>query len=171
MRCSVLPIRRRAAFSPLITLAVALVALTAAGCKRHDATGPEETYIPPDLVQRQVISGSVNLCVSAPPGDYVFAVSAEGGVTGGTMLVTSPVTIAAGQCKDLWQATSTTRNPDPATVVTITGGARPTGVAFDHVSAATTYNTPSTKAQNTATFNVNYYHGAAVTFFYIPATR
>lgn len=153
----------RTALVPL--LAVSLSALGA--CKHDSGTGPEQIIIPPDLVQRSVTAGKVNVCVVGPGGDYTFTITREGGVTGGELLVSSPFTVPAGGCADVWVATPTTRNPDPSTTVTITGTTRPAGSAFDHISAAATNNDRDFDlASNAIVFRMNYYHGGVVTFFY-----
>jgi hypothetical protein len=153
-------------------LMLTLLSLPALGACKRDSTGPEEIIIPKDLVQRQVLTGRVNICTVGPAGDYAFTIAREGGVTGGTLLVDPTFSVPAGGCRDVWVATSTTRNPDPSTTVTITGAARPAETTFDHISAAATNNDRDyTIGANSIVFRVNYYHGGVVTFFYKPATR
>ena len=148
-------------------LALVLASVAALGACKKDSVGPEEIIIPPDLVQRQVTAGRVNLCVVGPAGDYQFTATNVGGVTGGTLLVQPTFTVAAGGCRDIWVATPTSRNPDPATHVTITGASRPDGAEFDHISAAATNNQRDyTIGNDTIEFRVNVYHGGVVTFFY-----
>jgi hypothetical protein len=157
---------------PVAVLVLTLLSLTALGACKHDSSGPEEIIIPPDLVQRQVVAGRVNVCAVGPAGDYQFTITKEGGVTGGTLLVEPTFTLAQGGCRDVWVATPTTRNPDPSTTVTIAGAARPAGVGFDHISAAATNNDRDyTIGSNSIVFRVNVYHGGVVTFFYRAAAQ
>ena len=75
--------------------------------------------------------------------------------------------VPAGECRDVWVATPTDRNPDPATTVTITGADRPAATQFDHITAAATNDARDyTTGSNTIEFRVNVYHGSVVTFFY-----
>lgn len=158
---------RRAAILALIG-----ASLSGLGACKQDSTGPGGIIIPPDLVQRQVVAGRVNVCVVGPSGDYQFKVTREGGVTGGTLLVDPTFSVASGACRDVWMATPTTRNPDPATHVTITGADRPANALYDHVSAAATNNDRDyTLGSNSIVFRVNVYHGGVATFFYRPAAR
>ena len=144
---------------------------TLAACHK-DSVGPTEIIIPPDLVQRQVVGGKVNICAVGPAGDYTFTVTRQGGVTGGTLLVDPTFTVAAGECRDVWVATPTDRNPDPATTVTITASGHPADAVFDHISAAATNNDRDFDIlQASIVFRVNVYHGGAVSVFYKVATR
>ncbi len=154
-------------------LLLLVASLSSLGACKHDSTsGPPEIIIPPDLVQRSVTSGKVNICTVGPAGDYEFTITREGGVTGGTLLVEPTFTVAAGSCRDVWAATPTDRNPDPSTTVTITGTRRPAEAAYDHISAAATNNDRDyTIGNDSIVFRVNVYHGGVVTFFYKTASR
>ncbi|MDQ6888538.1 MAG: hypothetical protein M3068_14810 [Gemmatimonadota bacterium] len=118
-------------------------------------------------MQRTVIGGRVNLCTVGPAGSYVFTITATGGVTGGRLPLGPTATIPAGSCADVWLATATSRNPDPATLVSVAPLSFPLEAAFGRVVSAETDDMGYTLEGDHASFMANVYHGGATTYYFV----
>jgi hypothetical protein len=115
---------------------------------------------PPPATPKKVV-----LCKEGPAGTYSFTVSASGGTGADIFPSGTSVTIAAGECKDVW-TTNLVPPPDLGTTVTITEDGT---AALDSIVQALDYAPPSViTGTRTVASVVNFYHGAVVTYFNTP---
>ena len=108
---------------------------------------------PPPSEAKKVV-----VCKEGPAGTYEFSVSSVGG-TGDVFPNGETFTLAAGECKDAW--TTTYQPIDPLVTVTELGDA-----PLDSIRKAPQDSAASILTGTRAvTSQVNYYHGAVVTYF------
>ena len=120
----------------------------------------------------------VTVCTDAgsPAGTYSFTHSAS--TTDGTFAVSSPFSVGAAVCVDVWKDDGAAGTSDPTTDVTITESSLPAGVQLDDItfSAGTESSgfitTSKNVAGSSATVTVNQFHGGVITFVHslIPVT-
>jgi len=128
-----------------------------------DATAPD---MGPSLALVSIVDGVVQVCTDAgaPAGTYEFTVSQSGG-RGGTLPAGSDFTLSPGECTSVWQALPDPPSTDPLVTVTVTEVNIPSDVVFDSTVAEVGGSSPVSSTSVEASVDVNYYHGAVVTYF------
>ena len=101
----------------------------------------------------------ITICKQGPAGSYGFTLSS----TGGNALLGNSFSVAAGECREVWEGTS-----KAATEVTITEVNLPAGTLFDRVEVNSGLGTAN-NSQKSVHFFASSDHGGSATFYNIAA--